>query len=338
MKAVRILAAVAVGAGALVVAMPSAQAATINVTAGQSIQTAIDGASPGDTINIGSGLFRETIVVYKDDLTIIGHNTVIQPPAGNNNNWTVCITQDPSCPAVPTGNVDGVSITGVTVQKNTVGVGFLAQGVTNLTLSNDRANNNSVDGFGVFGASNTTLSSDTATGNFGGFQIGDAGATTLTGDQATGNKVWGFLISVVQDVALRNSIATSNCDGLVLFASHGSHPGGVEISNDVFGQNTKPCPDLGILPATKGAGALVFDNTGVLFTHNAVQGNGKSTSNQLTGGLIVFDPLLGSGNVFTANAFANNLPIDIRADDVDPADNAFTHNACHTSSPSGLCP
>jgi nitrous oxidase accessory protein len=42
-----------------------AQAATILVYPGQDIQAAVDGANPGDTIEVQSGIYRENVNVFK---------------------------------------------------------------------------------------------------------------------------------------------------------------------------------------------------------------------------------------------------------------------------------
>lgn len=290
----------------LVVAMPSAQAATITVTAGQSIQTAVDNANPGDTIKIGSGTFHEAVVVDKDDLTIIGHNTVIQPPGSAE--FGVCISSNPMCFS-PATVLEDVSVSGITVQKSN-GDGFL-------TLS----------------AIDTTLTQDLATANgLAGFDLEDISGAVLTSDQATNNRA-GFLVEEVGEVTLHSDISKSNCFGVAIIAG-----ANVGASNNVITGNTKACSESGPLPATKGLGAFIFETDALLFTHNALQGNGKATSNHDTGGLVITDTATFAGNnVFSQNSFANNLPVDIRTDSTNPSDDSFTDNACSVSVPNGLC-
>jgi parallel beta-helix repeat protein len=49
----------------------------ITVTAGSSIQAAVDAAAPGDVIGIEAGLYKEAIVVNKPKITLIGSGKVI---------------------------------------------------------------------------------------------------------------------------------------------------------------------------------------------------------------------------------------------------------------------
>ncbi len=68
---------------------PAASAATLDVHQGQSIQAAINHASPGDTIVVHPGVYHESVVVNKDHLTLhgagaSGTGTVIMPPQSSN--------------------------------------------------------------------------------------------------------------------------------------------------------------------------------------------------------------------------------------------------------------
>src|SRR5207244_4063217 len=71
-------------AATIAVAIP-AQAKTIDVRQGQSIQAAIDSASPGDTIVVHPGTYHENVNVNKNDITLRGsgaspEGTVLVPP------------------------------------------------------------------------------------------------------------------------------------------------------------------------------------------------------------------------------------------------------------------
>ena len=59
----------------------SARAATHVVNPGQSIQAAVDAASPGDTIVVRAGEYYESVTIRKDGLTLRAQgNVTLEPP------------------------------------------------------------------------------------------------------------------------------------------------------------------------------------------------------------------------------------------------------------------
>ena len=56
----------------LACAMSNSYAAVHDVREGDSIQAAVEAASPGDIIQVHPGLYRETVYVDKDDITLRG--------------------------------------------------------------------------------------------------------------------------------------------------------------------------------------------------------------------------------------------------------------------------
>jgi parallel beta-helix repeat protein len=147
---------------AIILLIGSANAAN-NITISQlnanytSIQLAINGARPGDVIDVNSGTYRENVVVFKN-VTLRGHNTGGGLPEINAGGSGSAITI--------TGNgttIEGFNLTnsghcgcgnaGLSIQssnntifnniicKNKYGV-YIRQGKNNSLISNDLINNN----------------------------------------------------------------------------------------------------------------------------------------------------------------------------------------------------
>jgi hypothetical protein len=100
------------GAAALMLLAVAAQANTINVSAGQSIQAAIDAAQPNDTILIGPGTYYENLQWNGKDLVIKGagaDSTVIDVNPDHGGPGGTCLETNGLSPA---SRLEGVTLTG----------------------------------------------------------------------------------------------------------------------------------------------------------------------------------------------------------------------------------
>ena len=128
----RLTCVVLAAAGVLLGLPVLAGAATIEVGPGQSIQAAVDAASPGDTILVKAGTYKETVVVTKSDLTIQGQDAVLgapteAPPPGP--------CSDPEKPSAVdgfcvSGVIDPTTFTVTTYVENVTITGFQVSGFT----------------------------------------------------------------------------------------------------------------------------------------------------------------------------------------------------------------
>ncbi len=126
---------IAVAATAAVLGFPavSGAATTIIVRPGQSIQAAVDAASPGDTILVEPGSYSEpgvacpanpaqtcAVAITKDGISLIGltrgrRQVVLVNPGGQDVGIQVARTGDPACLSDPARRISGSLVRGVTV-------------------------------------------------------------------------------------------------------------------------------------------------------------------------------------------------------------------------------
>jgi hypothetical protein len=184
MKTLRLSAILACIAAALASGSAAAEATTHVVTPGRSIQAAVDRASPGDTVIVTAGVYREQVLVATDELTLIGWGAQIRPPTTtglspcadpNNPNETVgvCVFGFSSA-----GSAGHVRVVGFTVSG--FDSGLVAVGAGESLFAWNRALDNELFGFvGVLSPGLRLLANDARGSHVAGiafFEQRDGGA------------------------------------------------------------------------------------------------------------------------------------------------------------------
>lgn len=191
---------------AILINVGIAGAATLNVGPGQTyatIQSAVDAANPGDTIAVSEGVYKENVLIKKNDLTLIGKNrdnTIID---GKKTSSSIRVDES-----------NNIKISGFTV-TNSGGAGTEYAGVT------------------LYKAKGNIVSNINATGNFVGISIYMGSSdNTVTGNEVklnnAGKEAKGIFIYGSDNNKVLNNNVQGNPFGLY------SDSGG---SNQIYSNN-----------------------------------------------------------------------------------------------------
>jgi hypothetical protein len=325
---------------------------------GQSIQAAINEASPGDTVLVKPGVYHQSVQIRTDGITLRGSGafrggTVLVPPKHFPN--TLCNGGfGPTGVCIVAKNVNtktGAVITPVNDDTVTgmLVTGFPANGVfgygTNgLIVTRVVATNDGGYGISRFVSSRTLFANDTAIGNDeAGFYVGDSpqADTVVRNDQAYGNQ-FGIFIRHARHVLVTDNRVSGNCQGiLVLDDGQPGGAGNVTIFDNSATSNNKFCPKSGDTPVnTQGGGILLLGATRTLVTDNFVTGNKGKQFN--SGGIVVLSARAishGSNPNFDTiarNTAFRNRPADLIWDGTGMGVR-FRANECGRSIPAGFC-
>ncbi|MFC5070308.1 nitrous oxide reductase family maturation protein NosD [Kitasatospora cinereorecta] len=348
--AVTVTAATALGSAAV----PTAAAGHGDhvVRPGASIQSAVDAASPGDTVIILPGTYRESVLITKPGLTLrgIGNRTVITPAATGTRAADACATEGNGICVVGTKGrpVDDVSIHSLTVS------GFKKSGIwaswtDGLTVRRVTATKNGTWGIAQERSTRAAFLRNTATGN------GDAGifvantvseeggavdtrGTEIRENALSGNRV-GVTARRVRNLVIDSNWMTGNCSGVFVVGDE-SKPaaGAMTISGNRILKNNKFCAATPRLSAIQGSGIVLTGSEGTVVRSNVIRDNVGATP--LSGGILLFKSFVGalnSDNTITRNLVQGNKPADLADRDTTGTGNTFDSNTCGTSVPAGMC-
>jgi parallel beta-helix repeat protein len=243
-------------ASSLLLLASPAHAKNIVVKAGDSIQAAVDAASPGDTIRVMPGTYHETgspcpsdpshtcaVVITKAGISLVGvskhhgnpgshgnsdkhgkhgksdgGDVVLENPGGQDQGIAIAPPNvtPATCRNDQSQRLAGASVTGFTV-NGFDGEGIFLLCVDQFAVRFNEANDN-VE-YGIFPSHSTrgTISFNVATGsNDTGIYIGQSDDIRVDHNLATGN-VSGFEIENASNVRLDHNVATGNTGGILSF-------------------------------------------------------------------------------------------------------------------------
>ena len=360
----RFVASALMGALAFVATTGVAEARTLVVHPGQSIQRAVDRAHRGDTVRLAPGTYHQNVTIQKR-ISLVGagwgpHGSRLFPAA--NPVSSVC-----SSP----GSVHGICVAGRFDQS-----GNPVAPVRGVTIRNLSVHHFSGFGIGMFLANQTTVREVAAVGNgeYGisgfvlhgvrflhnlargngapGFYIGDSprANAVVAGNRAfrngaSGVEGIGILIRDSSWGRVWGNITRNNCAGIVIVDS-GENPAPTThwaAWGNVASHNNLACAaeEGGGAPALSGIGITLFGASHSSLWQNWTNGNRPSGPSAFSGGIIVAsaapagggDPV---GDLVRRNHAHRNSPFDILYDG-SGSGNRFVRNDCGTSTPSWIC-
>jgi parallel beta-helix repeat protein len=299
-------------------ASPAAALAGDTIVVRTTIQAAVDAAQPGDTILVPPGTYRESVLVNKSDLTIVGTPAAIIDATGFRIGIRVgtgTISRGGPSPACPPLTVEGFTLSGLTIEHASFSGVFLI-GVDGYHLAGTRYVDNPVYGPFPVCSRNGLIDFNHVVG--GGSAVGpslDTGIYVGDDDQVTvrHNSVTNYVIGVVVEnttnAIVRDNLLKGNTAGIYV-AVFPDHPrpftDKVVIERNQVVHNNLPNsvpPDsgdaIGLVPT--GAGIVNLGGDRIVIRDNRVLGNDS------LGVAIVQNPLAPSDPRIEPNPDANEV-------------------------------
>jgi hypothetical protein len=329
----------------------SARAATHVVNPGESIQAAVDAASPGDTVVVRAGTYRESITIHTSGLTLRAQGTVRLEPPHYGSSACYGADQVGFCVTPAAGGysrVRDVTITGFRV-VGFQGSGIFGFGTRNLKVSNVVAIGNGAYGVASFDGIGTIFTGNSVTGSQdAGIYIGDSlDANAVVKDNRAWGNALGILVRHSRKVVVSDNQARGNCIGVFLLADgQAGGSGQTTVLNNTVSANSEVCTQFAaadFLPVLGGGGIVLAGSQHNAILHNLVTDNRGNTV--FSGGIVLvattrqnadgtFDA--STNNLVFLNSLHGNRPADI-VNDAASRSNLIIGNRCRTSMPGGLC-
>jgi parallel beta-helix repeat protein len=276
--------------GFAAVASPAAALAGDTIVVTTTIQAAVDAAQPGDTIRVPPGTYRESVLVDKSHLTIVGSRAAIIDAEGFRTGIRVGtgrISRDGPVSTCPPLAVTGFTLRGLTI-KHAGFSGVFLIGVDGYHLTGTRYLDNPVYGpFPVCSRNglidfNQVVGGGSAVGPSldTGIYVGDDHQVTIRHNTVT-NYVIGVVVENTTHAVVRDNLLRGNTAGIYV-AVFPDHPrpftDDVVLERNQVLHNNLPNPvpadsgdAIGLVPT--GAGIVNLGADRVVIRHNRVIGN-----------------------------------------------------------------
>jgi nitrous oxidase accessory protein NosD len=344
----RHIAILGVAAAALLVPALPASARTHVVRPGESIQTAIDAASPGDTIDVKRGTYTEYLqIVDKGRITLKGEKGAVLKPAATPG-ATVCTSM---------GELTGVCVVGSVARPSTSDritglriTGFEANGIFAFGTNKLRVDHTTLSSNGVYGAFSSTstrtrFDHNLVRGNRGaaGLYIGDSprARATVTSNKLLNNHGEGLLIRYASHGTVSRNRSEGNCVGVMVLADNPGPASRWNLSRNTVRNNNRGClgnSEEGTLDLS-GLGILLAGADHTTVSRNVIHDQRHRRRSAFYGGIVIRPGEFTKGtnparDRVSRNVVTRNRP-DINWDGKGSV--SFSRNKCARSRPARVC-
>jgi parallel beta-helix repeat protein len=344
-------AAATVTAGVGLMLTGTAAAATGHtIIVSTTIQAAVDAAAPGDTIVVPPGIYQESVVVSRPDLTITGGPKAVLEGEGLSSTTGIRVKSTDG------SRLNGFTLTGMVI-RDFSGSGILLDRVDNFRLSRTSYVDN--DDYGLFPIrSSGRVDHNTVSGsNDTGLYVGQSSNVVLASNVAYDNTI-GIDVELSTSIQVRDNLVTGNTVGVAVQIVPGlplTSTSDVVVAGNVLTANNRPNnvtdPTELLSMAPSGIGLLVVAADRVTVEANVISNNPSAGIGvvSLPPALAVLDPRLQpspDGVRVTTNLFWHNgLSPDPKISPLQAADivwdgtgtdDCFTHEPGVTTFPTPL--
>src|SRR6266498_1028030 len=254
------------------------------------IQAAVDAAHPGDIIRVPPGIYRENVLVTKNNITIKGQSSAILDGTDLLGNSGITVR-----PLSPSARVSGFRLSGLQIQNYSEN-GVILIRVDDFQIDNGKYINNEEYGIFPILSSHGLIRSNQVSGSDDtGIYIGQS-QDVIIKDNYVSDCTVGIEVEVSSNITVKDNRATGNTIGMTAVVLPGlsvTVTTNVQIIDNTFDNNnrvnpvTDPTDILSQLPS--GSGLLIFGAD-----HVRVRDNNVVRNNSVGIAVVQLSPALAS--------------------------------------------
>jgi parallel beta-helix repeat protein len=305
-----LLSVLIIGVSMFAASVEPASAATVNVTSSMTnsqIQTVLDNAADGDTINFLGNLYKNIQLTISKTLNIVTSVGTVLSGSSSSNSAVFSIKGSQS---------SGTKISGFTI--NATGTGILINNTSNVTISNDTISSLKGTAVIVNKSSSVTIKNDTVSNSITGINVTSSKNTKITSSTIKNSKGDGITVeSSVNTTINKDKILNSSKRGIKIYKStntvingstleYNGNYSNVGIYSDesaVYVQNSSNTKITGSKINNNSQGVTTKDSSNVTIKSNTI--NDNYADGAIIGGYA--KNVLITGNYIQRNANGVNL-------------------------------